>query len=538
MISVWHGEGRIFIKDILKNYPQLFNEHNESQRSKYLENAKSETIGPIKMNQPDHVEVSIVIYAYNNWHLTQKCIWSIVNITQSIDYEIILADDNSKDETKSAKEYIKGIEILKNDVDLGYLKTCNKAAQKVRGKYIVFLHNDVQVEEGWLKNLVKLMEQDDLVGMAGSKVLLPDGKLQEAGNIVWKDSRLEQYGFMKDAELPEYNYLKEVDYVSGVSFIIRKKTWEEIGGFDERYAPAYYEDVDISFEARRCGYKVTYQPKSVVVHSDEQTYGAEAKYDLLNYFEINRTKFHQKWLTQLGNQKFSNPKSVFKSRDRSRQKKTLLYIDHYVPHFDKDAGSKSTFQYIRLLSKMGFNVKFIGDNFFKHEPYTSCLQDLGVEVLYGNYYYHNWKSWIKENAECIDYIYLHRPHISIKYIDFLKKHTQAKVLYQCHDLHFIRTEEQYKATGNLKYLKESQSWKGMEEKIFKYVDAVLTFSQKELSLLQARYPDITVYQIPLYIYETFPDIEYDPAKRSDLFFIGGFNHPPNVDGVLWFIKKD
>ena len=109
MISVWHGEGRIFIKDILKNYPQLFNEHNESQRSKYLENAKSETIGPIKMNQPDHVEVSIVIYAYNNWHLTQKCIWSIVNITQSIDYEIILADDNSKDETKSAKEYIKGI---------------------------------------------------------------------------------------------------------------------------------------------------------------------------------------------------------------------------------------------------------------------------------------------------------------------------------------------------------------------------------------------------------------------------------------------
>lgn len=537
MIAIWCGDSRKYMEDIFNNYPQLFVKHKESRKAKYLENAKTDAVGPLVISQSDHVFVSIVIYAYNNWHLTQKCIWSIVNTTQNINYEIILADDNSRDETRLAKERINGLKIHNNSVDLGYLETCNIAAQKTGGQHIVFLHNDVQVKEGWLENLLKVLDQDPLVGIAGSKVLFPNGKLQEAGGIIWKDGVLATYGRTEDAAMPEHNYMKEVDYVSGVSFIIRKKIWDEIGGFDTKYSPAYYEDADISFETRRRGYKVIYQPKSVAIHSEEQIYGSESKYDLLNFVEINRKKFIQKWSAQLENQNLKCEKSIFRARDRSHAKKTLLIIDHYVPHFDQDAGSKSTFQYLKLFNKMGFNIKFIGDNFFKHEPYTSYLQDLGIEVLYGNYYQNNWKNWIKDNAEHIDYIYLHRPHISIKYIDFCRKYTQAKILYQCHDLHFIRTEEQYKVTGNRKHLKESRSWKDMEEKIFQNVDAVLTFSKKELSLLQARYPEMTVCQIPLYIYDTIPDIEYDPANRNDLFFVGGFRHSPNVDGILWFVKN-
>ena len=102
--------------------------------------------------------------------------------------------------------------------------------------------------------------------MVGSKVIYPNGKLQEAGGIVWNNGDCSNYGRGKTLDMPEYNYVKEVDYISGTSILIRKSVWEKIGGFDKRYFPAYYEDTDFAFELRRFGYKVMFQPKSVVEH--------------------------------------------------------------------------------------------------------------------------------------------------------------------------------------------------------------------------------------------------------------------------------
>jgi GT2 family glycosyltransferase len=120
---------------------------------------------------------------------------------------------------------------VRNEKNLGFLKNCNHAASHARGKYIHFLNNDTEVKQGWLSSLVRLMESDGSIGLSGSKLVYPNGKLQEAGGIIWNDASGWNFGNRQNPEMPEFNYVKEVDYISGASMLVRKSLWEELGGF-------------------------------------------------------------------------------------------------------------------------------------------------------------------------------------------------------------------------------------------------------------------------------------------------------------------
>jgi len=169
------------------------------------------------------------------------------------------------------------------------------------------------------------------------------------------------------------------------------------------------------------GFRTVYQPKSVVIHYEGITHGNDLSKGIKQKETENKNKFVKKWQSELNKKNTRNPDFLFQARDKSNLSSTVLVIDHYVPHFDKDAGSRSTYMYLKRLVEKGLNVKFIGDNFFRHEPYTTQLEQLGIEVLVGNYYAKNWKNWILKNAQFIDTVYMHRPHITRKYIEFIKQ---------------------------------------------------------------------------------------------------------------------
>lgn len=483
-------------------------------------------------------KVSIIIPVYNNWSYNYRCLFSILKNTKDISYEVIIADDASTDQTKEIDKYIENIIVARTPGNLGFLRNCNNAVKYTHGEYLFLLNNDTTVQKGWLKPLIDLIESDEKIGMVGSKLVYPDGRLQEAGGIIWNNASGWNYGKFDDPNKPEYNYVKEVDYISGAAIMTSKKLWNEIGGFDERYDFAYFEDVDFAFEVRKKGYKVVYQPESVIAHFEGVSHGTNEESGLKTYQKKNKEIFLKKWekVLKIGN--FENAKDVFWARDRSGNKKTILVVDHYVPHYDKDAGSRTLYQYLQYFTKIGLNVKFIGDNFHKHEPYTSKLQQMGIEVLYGVFYRDNWKQWMKENAKYFDYIYLHRVHVAMKYIDFVKKNTSAKILYNAVDFSFLREERQYQVTGDPKYLKQAEENKKQEFYLFKQSDTVLTISEYEKELLKKEMPEKDVYVIPTFIYDIKKisnKAEY--SDRKDITFVGGFCHDPNVDAVLWFTKE-
>jgi len=491
----------------------------------------------IVFKQEDHPLVSIIIPVYNQWQHTHRALAAIFKYTNSPSYEVIVADDVSTDDTVNIVEHVENVHVIRNEANLGFLLNCNNAARSARGKFILFLNNDTIVQSEWLKSMVEVMDRDNTIGLVGPKLIYPDGRLQEAGGIIWSDASGCNYGRLDDRAKPEYNYVKEVDYISGACIMIRSALWKEVGGFDERFAPAYYEDTDLAFEVRKRGYKVVYQPKSVVVHNEGVSHGTDFKEGVKKHQVQNREKFLSKWIDILSVEHFASGTEVFWARDRSQRKKTILVIDHYVPHYDKDAGSRCTYLYLKLLCELGYNVKFMGDNFFKHEPYTSHLEQMGIEILYGHWYSKNYQSWISENANKLDYAWLSRPHISIKYIDFLKKHTRAKILYFGHDLHFIREQAKWKLENDNLSAEAANYWKKTEFELFDKSDTILTVSTEEESVIKEHFPDKKVIVFPLYYFEEEAKVNTNFDSRDNIMFVGGFTHLPNVDAVKWFAKS-
>lgn len=480
--------------------------------------------------------VSIIIPAYNEFHYTYNCLKAIFKNSGDVAYEVLIADDCSEDVTREVEKIVKNVRLITTEENVRFLRNCNHAAQYARGEYLLFLNNDTQVQDNWLKPLMDLIERDGKIGMVGSKLVYPDGYLQEAGGIVWEDASAWNYGNRKSPEDPEYNYVKEVDYISGAAIMIRKALWEEIGGFDERFAPAYCEDSDLAFEVRRRGYKVLYQPLSVVVHFEGVSNGTDVESGLKSYQVINQQKFRDKWQEVL-KEHYPNAEKVFCARDRSTGKKVLLMIDHYVPQFDKDAGSRTVFQYLCMFVNKGYHVKFIGDNFYRHEPYTTILQQMGIEVLYGPYYANHWKEWVQENSEFIDFVFLNRPHIAVHYIDYIREHTKAKIIYYGHDLHFLREMRQYELTKDQQVLEASEDWKQKELALMRKADIVYYPSYVEVQEIARVDAAIRAKAITAYIFENVISEKYCFDKRKDIMFVGGFTHTPNIDAVLWFAKE-
>lgn len=495
--------------------------------------------GKLKFERVEDPKVSIIIPVYNQIHYTYACLVSILQYTRDVSYEVIIADDVSTDATEHLPNYAEGLVICRNSVNQGFLRNCNHAARQAKGEYIMFLNNDTQVTEGWLSSLVNQIESDPGIGMVGSKLVYPDGRLQEAGGIIWSDGSGWNYGRLDDPDKPEYNYVKDVDYISGAAILLSNKLWKQIGGFDTRFAPAYCEDSDLAFAVRKAGYRVVYQPLSKIIHFEGVSNGTDVEGSGLKRYQVaNSKKLKEKWAAEFAKQceNDGNP-DPFRARERSLGKKIILVVDHYVPTYDKDAGSKTTFQYLKMFLKKGYVVKFLGDNFMHEEPYTTALLQMGIEVLYGPEYQVKIWDWLRDHGDDIAVAYLNRPHIASKYVDYILDNTDIKVIYYGHDLHFLRETREYQLSGDASKREDAEYWKSVELSLMGKAAVSYYPSYIERDAIKEIDPTIHVKDITAYVYEEFKtDIETDFTRREGLLFVGGFAHPPNADAVLWFAK--
>ena len=485
----------------------------------------------------ESIIVTIIIPVYNQFKYTYNCLKSILNNTEHVAYEIIIADDCSTDDTKWIEKLVKGIRILHNKKNLSFLRNCNQASRYAKGKYILFLNNDTQVLLNWLFPLVQLMETKPDAGMVGSKLLYPDGKIQEAGGIIWKDGTALNFGRYREANEPECNYVREVDYVTGASMMIKRTLWEEIGGFDERYAPAYCEDSDLAFEVRKRGKKVLYQPASEVVHFEGISNGKDTDSGIKAYHPINIEKFRHKWKETLEQEDHNKEKNILSVQDRKGRRKTVLFFSTTIPKYDYDAGSKTVFSYLKLFLKKGYIVKFVPSDFTSHEPYTSELRQMGIEVFTGEYYKKIINRWILENKGDIDFVLLNYPICAFNYIRIFKN-TSIRVLYYGHDLHFLRIQREYELSGDLAKQELSKEFYEKEKYVIEHADMVYYPSVLEETIVKETFKKNNVRAVPAYIYDVSKKVSlYDPETRKGIIFVGGFNHSPNVDAVLWFVRN-
>ena len=490
---------------------------------------------PLRFVPQPAPDVSIIVPAYGRLFDTLRCLTSImVHSGGEVAYEVIVADDRPDAPIAPRLREVPGLRVEQNSRNLGFVRSCNRAAGLATGRYLLFLNNDTTVHPGWLAPLVQLAERDPRVGIVGGKLLNADGTVQEAGGIIHSNGWGHPYGRGDDPDKPEYNFVREVDVVIGACFLVRAAAWEEVGGFDERYAPAYYEEFDLAFALRDRGWQVLYQPASRVTHFDASSYGQEER-DRQSV--INHGQFCRKWARALAAQPKPDA-APYLARERPPPGGRILVVDDRVPEPDKHAGAVATFDWLRLMREAGLRVTYAPHDRDHPEPYTATLQQMGIEVLYGDL---DLQAWLAENGGCLDWVWTARPDVTEPLLDAVERFAPGRLIYFTHDLHFLREQRRFELEGDFRSLEESRRVRRVERDIFRRARLVITPSADEVRVIQELVPSAIARAVPLYSVPTAPFLgRADPEafdERDAVLFVGGYAHPPNLDAALWLARE-
>jgi O-antigen biosynthesis protein len=483
---------------------------------------------------PDAPRASVIVPVYNHFHHTRTCLQALAACGDTTAFEVIVVDDGSSDETAERLADLPGLRFVRNPQNLGFIGACNAGAAQARGEYLVFLNNDTAVQPGWLDALLGTFATHLDVGLAGSKLVYPDGRLQEAGGIVFSDASGWNYGRFDDPADPRYNFVREVDYCSGAAIAITKELFDRFGGFDSHYAPAYYEDTDLAMKVRSAGRRVLYQPASVVVHFEGVTSGTDTAGSGTKRFQvINQQKFLERWRDVLATH--PSPGTDIAIARQHRDLRRVLVIDATTPQPDHDSGSLRLVNFMRVLRAEGCAVTFFADNRAWVDGYTQALQQLGVEVLW-----HPWLSdpvrWFADNGRRFDLVFVSRHYILSSYIGLVRLHApQARLVFDTVDLHYLREQREAELSGRDDQLRAAGETRAKELALIRSSDVTAVVSPVEQELLREAAPGARVDVISN-VHEVFGRRRAF-AARQDLMFVGGFQHPPNIDAVTWFVQE-
>ncbi|MES2876031.1 MAG: glycosyltransferase [Patescibacteria group bacterium] len=513
-----------------------FRTENSELALQPVDNLKiAQRIKQVSFGQSNPPVVSIVIPAFNKIEMTTSCLESLTKLSyDELPFQVILVDNGSTDNTSSMRS-IEGLTYVKNEENLGFVGGCNSALPHINGEYTVFLNNDAEVADNWLSALYETINQDQSVGIVGSKIIYPNGTLQEAGGVVFTDGTGLNYGKFDSAESYQYEYRREVDYCSGASIIIRTALLNEMGGFDTLYHPAYYEDTDLCFKVRDKGLKVIYQPHSVIYHIEGGTAGTNPNSGYKKFQEINRDKFLRRWDKTLKSSHVK-PDRAYAGRDRSGDKLALI-IEESLPSPDKDSGSVRMMAVIKSLQSLGYKVTFWPNDLKATQPYASNMQEMGVEVVYGNV---DFLQFAKNYAHFYDVVMMSRPEVCARYINVCRSlFTKAKLIYDTVDLHYVRLARQAEIeTANAEALLEQSKWyKILETGLMERTDATIVVSPIEVEILKE--DEIKANIGIVSNIHTINDDAYTVgySKREGIVFVGNYAHLPNRDSVIWLDQE-
>jgi len=494
--------------------------------------------------------VSIIIVTFNQVALTAECLQSLSGIAGTVPFELIVIDNASTDGTRHLlRERVRGARLVLNDDNRYFADACNQGAAIARGRTLLFLNNDTRVSPTFLESLLSTADSHDRIGAVGAKLLRPDGRLQEAGAILWRDGSSLGYGRGDEPRSDEYMFRRDVDFASAACLLVKSDLFSSLGGFCDSYRPLYCEDSDLCMKIRKAGYRVVFDPFAEVVHAEYGTSGRERAEE---WMRLNQERFKKKWSQSLERQAIARPDDRLEVlRARSTASAGAVFaIDERLPAYDRGGGYPRMFQLISCLIELGYQVTVgCAQPASTGDPRVQELRKLGIEVLARE----TIASRLADGGGLYDVILLSRPRVFAAYHKIVRRRApRAKVLYDSEALWHRRVLVEAEldryplvdypgAPSKWDLRKEAADLLKTETEAVRGADAVIAVTEDEARQVTRLGGRGRVFTVPT-IHEklTFgPDVRSFEA-RSGILLVGGFfdnMRSPNTDAALYFVLE-
>lgn len=468
-------------------------------------------------------ELSIVVVMCNRAELTFECVRSIAAQQQLPATEVILINNGSADETERLLRKLSGPKIIHNSENIHFVRAANQACQTARGKYLLFLNNDVELLPHAIDASLRLIRSSDEIGAVGAKLVHREGSLQEAGSIIYSDGTTAAYGRGENPVSPAFQFQRDVDYCSAAFLLTRTKLFQETGGFHSDFEPAYYEDADYCLRLCSKGFRVLYNPASAAIHYEFAS--SQSASDAMNLQSRNKASFIRLHEAELSKQPAPNT-NILSARSRRQFYKRILYIEERIPKQTLGAGYPRSIAILHSLERLNCFVTLFPTEHF-NEEWDNVYSDIpaGVEVMIG-YGPEQLESFLNERAGYYDLVLVSRPE-NLKLVrSILDRRGKAFVKALIYDAEAIFANRESGRENAI----------SSEAELASCADQVLAVTEDEQQIFVSH--GIQNVSVLPYAVKSEPG----PAAfedRGGILFVGAIHgdSTPNADAILWFVRE-
>jgi O-antigen biosynthesis protein len=527
-------------KRLRKRYGDIMLDHKDATRTLLRIRLELFLSRNAKLALPSSSDpaVSIVIITYNQEELVYGCLAAIAETlgASALPVEVIVLDNGSKAETLEVLSRVEGAKVIYSETNLHFLRGVNLTAKHARGRHILLLNSDAQLVPGTLEAAVRTLESARDIGAVGARIVLPDGTLQEAGSIIWNDGGCQGYGRGHQANDGEFMFRRDVDYCSGAFLLTPRALWEKLGGFDERYAPCYYEETDYCVRLQEAGYRVVYEPDAVILHYE---FGSSSMSQGVSWQMDNLGKFRERHVRWLDEQHPSSTRHVA-ARARPSAAMRVLVVEDRVPHIRCGGGYPRANALLTELHAAGAQVTLF--------PTAQAEEQWGevrttlpptIETLV-EHSAATFADFIAERRGLFDAIIVCRPHNMETFVDALKRvpdaACDAAVFYDAEALFAPRAAVWRDIIGEPSQPGQATRELAQEIAMTRPAHAVISVSPHERAIFEANGVQrswVLGHAIPA---------RPTPASfdaRAGFVFLGALydDESPNAESLRWFAAE-
>ena len=500
---------------------------------------------------PEAPDVSVIILVLGDTSPLIACLDSLrEHLPSSVRVEILVLANGTPLTALGEVQDRDDVVLIRSAVNHGFGGGCNWAARHARAPRLVFLNDDATITSGWLEHLISTLDSAADIAVVGSRVVLGNGRLQEAGSVIWQEGTTSGVGRGDDPDRPQHLVRRSVDYVSFCSAMVRREAWEAAGGFDEGYFPAYYEDADLCLTLHRRGWKIIYEPMSVVHHSES----ASTRLRFRHFISArNRGLFTQKWRDALATHEpepspEGRPAAVRRALRRvGGDRSSLLLIDDCEPDPALGAGFGRMHDAVVELSR-DFDVSFLASYLTvpsqlpwlarRREVTRAALGALGVELHVGD------GARVVRESSGVDAVLLSRPtNYEALHGAIAQWLPRAPLIYDTESLWHRRLYRQAKAAHGAderRLRADAERFEAVERAAIRRAEMVLCLTEEEAVLVREIRGDDRVATIPV----NLVDIEVTRGEFFDrapeMLFVASWlagRDSPNLAGLHWMVDE-